>query len=279
MVLVFVAALALAAIHFNRFLADTTRLRFELSRANLRLQAEIAERQATEAALRHAQKLEVIGQLTGGVAHDFNNLLTIVIGNLSLAMDRIGNNSAGAPLVRGALQAAERGGALIHRLLEHPLGIGVGAGQDLLELRTVHDLSKFGQQTRAADQAERTRADLLDQRMRFPAPKKPDSSTLVSTTARTSPALGTNGFHLAVDLSHRHRLDPGFGHAIGDRQKRVACLPAPDCIREQPFERLGCQEPRLTRSARRRVRQFNLHLRHAPSTLRTALQVYKIGDG
>ena len=58
MVLVFVAALALAAIHFNRFLADTTRLRFELSRANLRLQAEIAERQATEAALRQAQKLE-----------------------------------------------------------------------------------------------------------------------------------------------------------------------------------------------------------------------------
>jgi C4-dicarboxylate-specific signal transduction histidine kinase len=66
MVLVFVAALALAAVHFNRFLADTTRLRFELSRANLRLQAEIAERQATEAALRQAQKLEVIGQLTGG---------------------------------------------------------------------------------------------------------------------------------------------------------------------------------------------------------------------
>jgi C4-dicarboxylate-specific signal transduction histidine kinase len=51
----------------HRFLADTTRLRFELSRANLRLQAEIAERQATEAALRQAQKLEVIGQLTGGI--------------------------------------------------------------------------------------------------------------------------------------------------------------------------------------------------------------------
>ena len=117
MVLVFVAALALAAVHFNRFLADTTRLRIELSRANLRLQAEIAERQATEAALRQAQKLEVIGQLTGGIAHDFNNLLTIVNGNLTLAMERIGENSAGMPLLRGALQAAERGGALIHRLL------------------------------------------------------------------------------------------------------------------------------------------------------------------
>jgi signal transduction histidine kinase len=117
MVLVFVAALALAAIHFNRFLADTTRLRFELSRANLRLQAEIAERQATAAALRQAQKLEVIGQLTGGIAHDFNNLLTIVNGSLTLAMERIGNDSASVPLLRSALQAAERGGALIHRLL------------------------------------------------------------------------------------------------------------------------------------------------------------------
>jgi signal transduction histidine kinase len=117
MVVVFVAALALAALHLNRFLADTMRLRFELSRASFRLQAEIAERQAAEAALRQAQKLEVIGQLTGGIAHDFNNLLTIVNGNLTLAMERIGNNSAILPLLRSAVQAAERGGALIHRLL------------------------------------------------------------------------------------------------------------------------------------------------------------------
>jgi hypothetical protein len=156
------------------------------------------------------------------------------------------------------------------QLVKCPLGIGIGAGQDLLELRTVHDLSEFGQQARAADQAERTRADLLDQRMRFPAPKnKPDSSTLVSTTARSSPALGTNGFHLAVDLSHRHRLDPGFGHAVGDRQKRVGCSPAPDRIREQPFERLGCQEPRSAPSRRT--------ARSAPSSrsLHTAYRVAK----
>src|SRR5262249_24901445 len=85
--------------------------------ANLRLQAEMAEHRATEAALRQAQKLEAIGQLTGGIAHDFNNLLTIVIGNLISVRRRAGENSPIEPLLGGALQAAERGVALIQRLL------------------------------------------------------------------------------------------------------------------------------------------------------------------
>jgi signal transduction histidine kinase len=117
MIVVFATALSLAGAHLNRFFTDAMRLRFELNDANLRLQAEMAERQATEAALRQAQKLEAVGQLTGGIAHDFNNLLTVVIGNLVLASGRASENANLIPLLQGALQAAERGVALIQRLL------------------------------------------------------------------------------------------------------------------------------------------------------------------
>jgi signal transduction histidine kinase len=103
--------------HLNRIFTETMRLRFELNEADLRLRAEIAERQATEAALRQAQKLEAVGQLTGGIAHDFNNLLTVVIGNLILAIGRVSENSTVVPLLQGALEAAERGVSLIQRLL------------------------------------------------------------------------------------------------------------------------------------------------------------------
>ena len=117
MILVFAAALSLAGLHLNRFFAETIRLRCELGATNRRLQAEIAEREATEAALHQAQKLEVIGQLTGGISHDFNNLLTLVIGNLALAIGRAAEIPAVLPPLQSALQAAERGAALIQRLL------------------------------------------------------------------------------------------------------------------------------------------------------------------
>ena len=80
----------------------------ELEQANRRLQAEIEERRKTETALRLAEKMELVGQLTGGIAHDFNNLLTVISGNLELLSEAV---SAGKPIDRGAPATDDGGGA------------------------------------------------------------------------------------------------------------------------------------------------------------------------
>ncbi|TAH40775.1 MAG: PAS domain S-box protein [Betaproteobacteria bacterium] len=77
---------------------------------------DITEQKANQAALVQAQKMEAVGQLTGGLAHDFNNLLTIIIGNLAALQDRPEGESV-AQYVDPSLQAARRGAELIRRLL------------------------------------------------------------------------------------------------------------------------------------------------------------------
>ncbi|ADX48075.1 PAS/PAC sensor hybrid histidine kinase [Paracidovorax avenae ATCC 19860] len=72
-----------------------------------RVALEVAERLRTEEALRQAQKMEAVGQLTGGIAHDFNNMLAVVLGSLELLDRRF---AAGEPRARRHIDAA-RGGA------------------------------------------------------------------------------------------------------------------------------------------------------------------------
>ncbi|WLA47430.1 histidine kinase dimerization/phospho-acceptor domain-containing protein [Bradyrhizobium elkanii] len=79
------------------------------------LMKEVAARERAQEQLRHAQKMEAIGQLTGGVAHDFNNLLMAVMGNLDLLRKRMPEDPRLRRLVDGALQGAERGASLTQR--------------------------------------------------------------------------------------------------------------------------------------------------------------------
>ncbi|MBV8165917.1 MAG: hypothetical protein JO021_03925, partial [Alphaproteobacteria bacterium] len=91
--------------------------------AYAQLESEIAQRTAAEAkrddaetALRQAQKMEALGQLTGGIAHDFNNLLTVIAGNIDLALRKV-DDPAALRRLRAGLTATERGQHLTQQLL------------------------------------------------------------------------------------------------------------------------------------------------------------------
>ncbi|HYG28685.1 MAG TPA: response regulator [Allosphingosinicella sp.] len=88
----------------------------DLSAALDRLQAEVGERERAEEALRQAQKMEAVGQLTGGIAHDFNNLLTPILGGLELIANRV-DDARLKRVAETALESSRRGVKLTGQLL------------------------------------------------------------------------------------------------------------------------------------------------------------------
>ncbi len=82
-----------------------------------RVASEIAERMKAEEALRQSQKMEALGQLTGGVAHDFNNLLQVISGNLQLLTKDVAGNQRAVRRVENALAGVQRGSKLASQLL------------------------------------------------------------------------------------------------------------------------------------------------------------------
>ncbi len=82
-----------------------------------RVQEALSERDEVQAALTQSQKLEAIGQLTGGVAHDFNNLLTVIIGALDVLERNPADDQRRSRMLQAAQAAARRGEKLTHHLL------------------------------------------------------------------------------------------------------------------------------------------------------------------
>jgi signal transduction histidine kinase/ActR/RegA family two-component response regulator len=94
--------------------ADLRRFNEELEQ---RIEERTHERETALAQLFEAQKMDTIGQLTGGVAHDFNNLLMAVLGSLTLLEKRLPDDPQCRRLLQNAVQGAQRGAALTQRLL------------------------------------------------------------------------------------------------------------------------------------------------------------------
>ncbi len=88
-----------------------------LEEAHGRTIVEMQQREKAEELLVQAQKVESIGQLTGGVAHDFNNLLMAVLGNLEVLRRHVAGDERAVRLIEGALEGARRGASLTQRLL------------------------------------------------------------------------------------------------------------------------------------------------------------------
>jgi signal transduction histidine kinase len=106
-----------AAVKMAELAQMVARRTCDLQESNLQLQREVRGRVESERQLRHAQKMEAIGQLAAGIAHDFNNILTVVHGHASMLLMRLGAEGPHAKSALEIRQCAERAANLVRQLL------------------------------------------------------------------------------------------------------------------------------------------------------------------
>jgi PAS domain S-box-containing protein len=95
----------------------STNINWQGKPARLSTMLDVSERKRAEESLRQAQKMEAVGQLTGGVAHDFNNLLAVMIGHAEMLGQAYGDDDEAALSVGAIIQAVDRASSLTSRLL------------------------------------------------------------------------------------------------------------------------------------------------------------------
>jgi len=108
----------------NNSAASMERDRINIENLNQKLSQSLAEAEnqytktrKLEGELRQSQKMEALGQLTGGLAHDYNNLLTVILGNAELLMESLEDQPKLFPLAKATVNAADRSAVLTQRLL------------------------------------------------------------------------------------------------------------------------------------------------------------------
>lgn len=101
-----------------RDVTESERARAAVESLNRDLQAEIAQRLATEARLMEAHRIETIGRLSGGIAHEFNNLMMVINGYATLLLSRLRDEDAARPALEAIAQAGDEAARLTAQLLE-----------------------------------------------------------------------------------------------------------------------------------------------------------------
>jgi signal transduction histidine kinase len=177
------------------------------------LEAANAEQKRLEAVLVHAQKMEAVGELTGGLAHDFNNLLAVVIGNLDLLQDEPELRAAAKDSVDLALKASLGGATLIRQLLAF-------SRRQALSPKPF-DLGALVASTR--ELLARTLGEHIEVEMRLapdPWPALADASQVESAVANlaiNARDAMPNGGRLTLETANKH-LDDRYADANPDVQ-------------------------------------------------------------
>jgi PAS domain S-box-containing protein len=184
----------------------------DLEKAYATVMEEVSQRERAEQQLRQSQKMEAIGQLTGGVAHDFNNLLMAVLGNLELLRKYVGDDARAVRLIEGAQQGAKRGASLTQRLL------AFARRQDLridpVDMRALvtgmEDLLK-----RSVGSTVVVRTDVPDHLPLVSADANQIELALLNLVVNARDAMPDGG-EISIGLNHVHQSVPHGELAAGD---------------------------------------------------------------